>query len=363
MTAASAPARRTAAEIEEFITAVFSRAGAGEPVAREVARHLVRASASGHDSHGVIRVARYIKGIDDGKLDPRAHPVVLRERGAGAVIDARTTFGIYSTGFALTWALAAARTHGLGAAAIRHSTHIGRLGEYAERAAREGMIAILTVGFAGPGLGGVVPFGGKRPFLSTNPWAIGIPSASGEPFVFDAATSAIPEGKVMVAIAKGQPLPPGAIVDRDGNPSTDPNDHRAGGGALLPLGGEIFGYKGFGLSLASALIGGLAMIDDEEPTIPAGTGKAPKRPGVIAGVFVLAVDPALFGPPERYAQLVAETIAALHEVEPRAGARIVASGEPEAQSRARREREGIEIPAKTMAQLHELAARFHIPHL
>jgi uncharacterized oxidoreductase len=353
--------RKAAPALTDYIEAVFRALGADEPVAREVAQHLVRSSLSGHDSHGIFRAARYVRQADNGLLDPRARPVVLREQAAGAVIDAQYCFGIHSTGFALGWAIDAARKNGLGAATVRHSAHIGRLGDYCERAAAQGMVAIVTVGFAGPGLGGVVPFGGKRPFLGTNPWAFGFPSSRGTPMIFDAATSSIPEGKVMVAHAKGAPLPPGTIVDKDGHPSTNPQDHYDGG-ALLPLGGELFGHKGFGLALAAALMSGLAMIDDPEPSIPAGLGKAPKRKGIMAGVFVLVLDPGLFGPRERYAELVGDNLAALGQEEAAPGrAAVVAPGQLEARTRALRERDGIEIPQTTWDELVALGARFGIP--
>lgn len=356
----AAAVRRRAGELEPFIASVFRAIGTDDGVAAEVAEHLVRASLSGHDSHGVMRTPRYVKMADVGKLDPRARPEFIRERPSAAVIDGHYSFGIHSTRIALDWSLGAARAHGLGAATVRHSGHIGRLGDYCERAAAQGLVAIVTVGYAGPGLGGVVPFGGKRAFLGTNPWAFGFPSADGKPMVYDAATSSIPEGKVMVAHAKGEPLPPGTIVDKDGNPTTSAQDHYEGGG-LLPLGGELFGHKGFGLALASALTGGLAMIDDPEPGIPAGLGKAPKRRGIIAGVCVIAIDPDVFGPRDRYAQLVADTLSTLREEEPaRDRGPVVAPGDMEARTRDQRERDGIEIPATTWAEFLELAGRFGI---
>jgi hydroxycarboxylate dehydrogenase B len=350
----------TAESLEAFVAGIFRAVGAEEAVAAEVAHHLVDAELSGHDSHGILRVARYVNSCETGVLHPGAHPVVMRERGTGALIDAQRSFGIYSTRFALDWVLDAARAHGIGAAAIRHSTHIGRLGAYTERAAAQGMIGIVTLGFAGPGLGNVVPFGGKRGFLSTNPWSIGFPSASGPPMIYDAATSAIPEGKVMAAKLKGVQLPPGTIVDRDGNPTTNPQDHYDGG-SLLSLGGELFGHKGFGLGLAAAMMGGLAIIDDPAPVLPVGSARTPDPHGLMAGVFVLALDPDLFGERDRYAQLVADNLSALRAQEPaRGSARVVAPGEPEARSREARLRDGIEIPAPIWDELTALGKRLGV---
>ncbi|MDP9372691.1 MAG: Ldh family oxidoreductase, partial [Chloroflexota bacterium] len=283
--------------LERFARGVFAALGADRDTAAEVARHLVGANLAGHDSHGVIRVPHYVGLADAGELDPAARPVVAREGVITALIDARRGFGQVSTAFALDWAAGRARERGLAAAAVRGSNHIGRLGEYTERAAALGLIAIVTVGGAGPGIGGVVPHGGRDRFLSTNPWSIGVPAGDRPPLIFDAATSTIAEGKVRVARARGSPLPPGAIVDRHGRPSTDPEDFYAGG-ALLPLGGAVAGHKGYGLGLAAALLGGLAMIDDPAPPL-AGTAGAnappPETYGRIAGVFLAVIDPAAFG--------------------------------------------------------------------
>ena len=138
-------------------------------------------------------------------------------------------------------------------------------------------------------------------------------------FVFDAATSLLAEGKVRVARAAGKPLPPDAIVDKDGRPSRDPEAFYAGG-ALLPLGGAAGGHKGYGLGLASALLGGLGMIGDTDPTL---VGAAPPEGedarGRMAGVFLQAIDPAAFGDAARYGELVDEALAAAKRQPPADG--------------------------------------------
>ncbi|HEU5321863.1 MAG TPA: Ldh family oxidoreductase, partial [Methylomirabilota bacterium] len=256
--------------LREFVTAVARRMGADADVAAELARHLVGSNLAGHDSHGVIRVAQYVGDMDQGLIVPSARPMFLRESPVAGLLDARRGFGQHSTMFALEWAMARARQHGVAMVAVRHSTHIGRLGEYAERTAGEGLIGIVTVGAVGDGIGGVVPFGGRTRFLGTNPWAISIPGRIRH-LIFDAATSTVAEGKVRVARAAGKPLAPDAIVDRDGHPTRDAEDFYAGG-ALLPLGGTLAGHKGYGLGLASALLGALGMIGDPEATL---VGAAP----------------------------------------------------------------------------------------
>jgi len=347
--------------METCIIQIFQVMGADADVASEVARHLVRSSLSGHDSHGVIRVAHYVGQADRKELNPSARPTLARESGVTGLIDGHTGFGHMSTAFALEWALAKAREQGVAVAAIRHCTHIGRLGEYTERAAERGFISLVTVGVAGSGIGGIALYGSRRRFFGANPYSIGVPARGRGPVVFDGSTSMIAEGKVRVARAKRTPLPPGCIMDKDGNPSIDPEDFYAGG-ALLHLGGEVAAHKGFGLSMLSALISGLSMIDDPAPTL---TG-APVLPdaemrGRMAGVLLVAIDPARFGDPDHYAQMVSETVDVAKSVPPKPGVQeILVPGEPEARARAARMREGISLPAAAWKDFMQVAQRFRV---
>jgi len=248
---------------------IFMAAGAPTDIAEHVADHLVASNLAGHDSHGVLRIPQYVAEADRGDLVPGARAELVSEKGAIGIVDAGRGFGHSATALAMSWAAERALELGIAAAAVRRANHLGRLGEYAELAAARGVIGIATVGVVGRG--GVAPFGGRDRFLGTNPWAIGVPAA-GEPMIYDAATSALAEGKLRLARAKGVQVPAGAIVDSDGRPTTDPNDYYAGG-ALLPLGGLLAGHKGYGLALASALVGGLAMVGDDGATT-AGTARA-----------------------------------------------------------------------------------------
>lgn len=350
-----------AQELSEFTVGVCKALGADDDVAIEVARHLVRANLSGHDSHGMQRLPQYAAQVKNGNLLPDARPVVLRESAVTAVIDARRGFGHFSTAFALSWAMERAREHGLAAAAVRHSTHIGRLGEYSERAGEQGFISMVTVGWAGKGIGAVVPFGGRQRFLGTNPWSIGVPAQGLPPMVYDAATSVVAEGKVRVARARGVSLPPGYLIDSAGNPSTNPADLYAGG-ALLPLGGEMSGHKGYGLAMASALIGGLAMIDDSDYTLASAASTPKDRRGEMSGVFLAVINPAFFGDAGHYRAMVKETLTAAGEVEPAAGyERVLVPGEPEVMARARRAVEGIALPESTWQELGRLAEETGVP--
>jgi LDH2 family malate/lactate/ureidoglycolate dehydrogenase len=307
-------------------------------------------------------VPQYVERIEQGELVPNARPTFIAHHDATALIDGHRGFGQVATAFALEWAMAQARNHGLAAAAIRHCTHMGRLGEFTERAAEAGLIALLTVGAAGPGVGGMFLYGGRQRFLGANPWSFGVPGTDHSPMVVDASSSMIAQGKVAVARASGSALPPGCIYDAEGRPTTAPEDFYNGGG-LVPLGGEVAGHKGYGLALASALLGGLSMIDDANPTL-IGASVQPgfeDASGQIAGLFLIVVDPAPFGPPERYRHMVDDTLAAIKDVPPAPGvAEVLAPGEPEARSRTNRLEAGFELPEEACLQIEAIAEKYHV---
>ncbi|MGH3504853.1 MAG: Ldh family oxidoreductase [Nocardioidaceae bacterium] len=340
-------------DLRRFVDELCRALGADAEIAAEVARHLVAANLAGHDSHGVLRMAQYARGADQGDLVPSARPEISRERGATTLFDAHHGFGHFSTRVACEWAAERAREQGVAAAAIRHSSHIGRLGDYAERLAGQGLVGVVTVGMAGSNWRlTVLPGTGQR-FLGANPWAFGIPDARGEPVVVDISTSMVAEGKLRVARAKNEPVPEGWIVDAEGRPSRDPNDFYAGGG-LLPLGGVVAGHKGYGLGLASVLCGALAQIGDTEP------GAAPRDADQLSlnGVFLTAIDPEAFGGRAAYAGLVAEVADAVKTV-PGVDGEVRMPGDIERANRIRRE-QAIPLPGPTWQDLVELGSRFGV---
>ncbi len=348
--------------LERYAQQLFRAVGADDDVAGEVARHLVRSNLSGHDSHGVIRIPQYMRQIDSGVYVPSARPEVVRENSVAALIDAHRGFGQFSTAFAMDWAMRRARQVGMAAAAVRHSTHIGRLGEYTERAGEAGLIAILTAGAGGPGVGGMMLYGAKGRFFGANPWSIGIPALDRPPMMFDGSTSTVAEGKVRVARAKQAQLPPGCIVNREGRPSTDPNDFYAGG-ALTPLGGEVAAHKGYGLAFASVLLGGLAMIHDPDYTLIGASvvQETPDKRGIVAGVFLVVVDPGMFGEADQYRAMVSEMLAAAKRMPPaEGGSEVLVPGEPEIRTRAQRSHEGILLPEATWNDLRMVGERFGV---
>lgn len=354
--ATPAPATFAAADLQDCARRILVRLGAPEPAAAEVARHLVRSNLAGHDSHGVMRLPQYAQMVADGSVTPGATPRVIAEKGATVIVDGGGTFGQVTGAFALETASARVGALGTIVVAMRNANHLGRIGDYAEAAAARGHVAIVTVGVAGPGIGGAAPFGGAEAFLSTNPWAFGVPSDGDRPVLVDFATTILPEGKVRVARDSGKSLPPGTILDARGHDSTDPNAFYAGG-VLLPLGGDVAGHKGYGLALASALLGALGAIGQAQPNLVGALTPAQGTADAAGGALLILIDPSAFGPVGEYRQAVGRVSRAARRVRPARHEAVQVPGDPEARSTAARNQEGISLPATTVEAIRALAAR------
>jgi LDH2 family malate/lactate/ureidoglycolate dehydrogenase len=315
---------------------IFEGAGTPPDLAEIVTDHLINANLAGHDSHGVIRIPSYVQTIQRGGLDPNARPRVLSDRGPTLLVDGNWSFGQVAARYAIDLAVKRAKELGVAMVGIVHANHIGRVGEYPTLAAERGVAAFVTVG----GLGkSVAPHGGKAGALGTNPVSFGFPAAEHPPFLVDFATSAIAGGKVMVARAKGEPLPVGSLLDADGQPTRDANAYFSGG-ALLPFGG----HKGYGLSLVSALFS--HVLTQAAHAGPRGGG----------GVLMVAIDAGAFGPADRAIADADKVMAAVKSVPPAAGVdEVLVPGEPEARARAARLRDGIPVPDRTWTEIQETA--------
>lgn len=333
-----------AAALHAFSRSLLVAAGAQPSAAEIVADSLLDANLAGHDSHGVLRLAGYLAGVRAGHVDPEAIPTLDSTSGATAIIDAHHGWGQPAMWMATHAAIAAAREFGLGAAVVHHSYHIGRVAPYVEAIARAGMIGFATAN-AAPA---VAPFGGRQRVFGTNPIAWAAPRAEdAPPLCLDVATAGIAEGKLRVARAKGLTVPPGNLVDRDGQASIDPHDFYAGG-ALLPFGG----HKGSGFSLFAQILGrGLAEMDPSAYDGPRG----------VNGPFVLAIDIARFTPLDRFRAEVEAQCATVGACGPVDGVdAVLLPGQPEQVTRASRERDGIPIPDATWEELLSLAQEWDV---
>ncbi len=337
--------------LEEFARALFGAAGVPEDEASIVARSLVASNLRGHDSHGVMRIPYYVGFLREGRLRTGIPLEVLKESAAALACDAGWGFGQVQAPRLVERLVPKARRLGVACGTLRRSGHLGRVGEYAEMAAAEGlaMLAMVNNHGAAPR---VAPPGGKMSRLSTNPFCAGVPTR-GRPIVLDFGTSVVAEGKVRVHKIAGEECPPGWLLDSEGRPTTDPERlYSDPPGSILPMGGAQ-AYKGFGLALvidmlAGGLSGGLCSRADPDP--PLGND----------AVFIL-FDPENFGGREHFVNEVTALSAHVRSCPPIEGVReILLPGDPEHVTLVRRRENGIPLDDGNWKQLAVLASELRV---
>ncbi len=333
-----------AAHLQAFTNNLFVAAGTPQHIADNVAEILIKANLAGHDSHGVLRIPSYLDGIENGGIRPDAEPDVLQETDNTLHIDGGNGFGHYTARYAIRRAIEKAKSERTCFATLTRTGHIGRVGEYAQEAAESGYIGIVTVGGGSKGGGRILPFGGAVGALGTNPIAIGVPTGDDTPFLIDFATSMIANGKSYVAISENRDLPEGCVVDKHGNPTVKTAAYNDGGHLLA------FGrHKGYALSLFVALLGGLG-------------GAFNTEAGQMGGLYMQVIDVNAFTPLVEYQKGVRAFLDAIKTTPPAAGFdEVLVPGDFEANTRAHRLANGIDIPDTIYQQLRECAEKWNVP--
>jgi uncharacterized oxidoreductase len=332
--------------LRRFVTATFTSAGAAQSVAADVAHHLVEANLKGHDSHGVGMVPAYVRNIRVGHLDANAHAQVARDNGAVLLVDGKFGFGQVVGREATDLAIERVKRTGVVCLGLRNAHHLGRIGAYGERCGRAGLVSVHFVNVVGHEPQ-VSPWGGAERRMTTNPFCCVVPRDGDEPIVLDMATSAIALGKVRVAHFKGTPIEDGALVDAQGEPTNDPGVmFRAPFGALGPFGK----HKGYGLALMCELLGGA--LAGEWTAQP-----ARERAGTIVNhMLMFVIDPAAFGNRDAFQQEVFAMVDYIHSTTPARGFdKVRVPGDPERESLAARNRDGIEIDENSWSGIVDAA--------
>jgi hydroxycarboxylate dehydrogenase B len=332
-----------AAALARIATSILAAAGSAPEEARKVADKLVGANLAGHDSHGVIRVPQYVGQVRAGHIVPNQNAEVAFETDVVTVLDGHGGYGQILGEQSVQAAIDKAQGSGIALSALRGAGHLGRLGDWAEMAAAAGMASLHFVNATGIPLR-VVPHGGRDGRGTTNPLAMGIPVAGGEPVVLDFATSGIAEGKVRVARNKGVQIPPDCLIDAAGQPTTDPNAlYTDPPGNLVPFGGAVSGHKGGALWLMVDLLagaftgGGCSRPPEGEARFSSSMLSVVIAPAAYAGAGVAAEI-------ERYLGFVKSS-------RPRsADGEVLLPGEPERRARAARAA-GIPIDPTTWDQI------------
>jgi len=332
----------------DFVAEVFAHAESSTAEARRIATYLTTANLTGHDSHGVIRVPVYIRWKKMGSVVPDQTIEVLVDTPSLAVIDGRFGYGQTVTPQAVQIGIGKCRKAGLAAVALRNAGHVGRVGDWAEMAAAEGLVSIHFVNAAGSLL--VAPFGGVEKRLSTAPYCVGIPRLGQDPIVLDFATSMVAEGKVLVASRGGKKLPKGALIDSDGTLSEDPavlygpyqadgpRDYSKGSGAIRAVGE----HKGSGLAFVCELLGGALT----------GTGATSADRRFANGMFSVYVDPKVIDTSDYFDGEISRYVDFIRATKPVAGVdRVLIPGDPERNTRAERSRNGVPLPDDTWAAI------------
>ena len=329
-----------------IVTEIFIRVGATAAVAAEVAEHLVEANLRGHDSHGVGMIPAYVRNIKVGHLDAHAHAELIRDSGAVLLVDGRHGFGQVVGREATDLAIARVKDTGVVCLGLRNAHHLGRIGSYGERCGRAGLVSVHFVNVVGHEPQ-VSPWGGRERRMTTNPFCCVVPRDGDEPVVLDMATSAIALGKVRVAHLQGVSIEPGALMDAEGAPTTDPGVmFSAPLGSLGPFGK----HKGYGLALMCELLGGA--LAGEWTAQP-----AKERAGTIINhMLMFIVDPEAFGNRAAFQREVLAMVDYIHTTTPAPGFdKVRVPGDPERESRATRERDGIPIDTNSWSAIVEAA--------
>ncbi len=329
------------AALRRLAAKILRAAGATEKTSEFVAEMLVKSNLNGVDSHGVIRIPEYLRYINDGKVLPRARPVVTRQTKVTATIDGMKAFGQVTATVAMKKAIAKARVYGVGIVTCYNTTHVGRLADYPLMAVENDMIGMLYV--KAPVI--VAPWGGRKRLLGTNPISFAIPAGKEAPIVADFATSASSEGKIRIKRNHGEMLPAEWIIDKDGKPSVNADDFY-NGGAILPFGG----FKGYAVSLLAEVLGGALTgqgISDEFSSIN--------------GLYAQVLNVSHFVQLKSFKESMDRLVRKMRTCPPAKGFdRVMLPGEPELEVMEKRFKTGIPIDENVWDEIVASAAKLGI---
>jgi uncharacterized oxidoreductase len=337
--------------LEDHCTAILRAGGSSDDEARRVAANLVLANLSGHDSHGVGMIPRYVDSILEGGLQPNAHAKVNVDTASLVAMDGQRGYGQVVGEEAMVLGMQRAQQSGSCIVALGNAHHLGRIGHFAEMAVAQGLVSIHFVNVLSRPV--VAPWGGADGRYGTNPCCIGVPLKGREPFVLDFATSRVAQGKMRVAHNEGRRADPGLLIDEHGHPTTDP------GVVVVPQSNGVFGalmpfgeHKGYGLAVACELLGG-ALTGNGTWHVPANTRRA-----VYNGMVTILIDPRQLGTQETFEAEALAFVDWLRQSPPAPGSDgVMIAGEPERRARAQRRRSGIAIDDTTWNEITTSATK------
>lgn len=332
--------------LRAFVADVLERSGLSEHHASTAAHHIVLADMRGIQSHGVRLLPAYVKRLRLGLINPKAMPVVLRESGASLLVDGDNGLGQVVSDTAMRLCIERARASGgVASVGVRNSNHFGAAATFAILATEEQMLGVATSN----GAPAMAPWGGSKPYFGANPLAVAIPAGTGPPVVFDMATSVAARARIRMAAERGETIPEGWGITRDGRPTQNPREVLDG--SLLPVGGA----KGFGLVLTleilSAVLTGACF----------GWASRDLYLGLDGpqglGHFFLAIPVRAYADPEAFEEWMARLAAELRSITPSAGSPVVRlPGERADRTCRESEQLGIPVAESVLDELRALGA-------
>ena len=348
--------------LREFSTRVFRWCGVPEEDARLAADVLATADLRGIDTHGVTRLPQYVEMFERGWINPRPRIRVVRESPSTAAVDGDNGLGLVVGPRANRIAMEKAEAVGSGSVTVSNSNHFG-IGEYY---ALQGLPRDMIVWAMTNSPPQVAPLWGAEKMLGTNPMAIAFPGGEEPAVVIDVTTSAMAFGKVEHAARKGQSIPEGCAVDRDGRMTTDPRE-MLDGGALLPLGGDFLhgGHKGYCMAtlvdMLSAVLSG-ANWGPYPPPFPANLPAPPRYVGKGVGHFFLALRIDAFIDPDEFKRQVDDWVRTMRGTRPAVDTPGVAiPGDPGRRAEEERRVQGVPVILPVVEQLRRLSAAAGVP--
>jgi uncharacterized oxidoreductase len=332
------------------IEAIVRAGGSDAREAKLVAENLVTANLTGHDSHGVGMIPRYTESLLEGGLKVNQHPKMVFDGGAMISLDGQQGYGQVIGLEAMEIGIARAKQHGLCVMGLGRSHHLCRIGQWAEQAVAAGLVSLHFTNVISRSI--VAPFGGADARFGTNPMTVGIPIPGEPPFILDMATSAVAQGKIRVAHNKREKVSADWLIDDKGNPTPDPAF-----GVIEPFGAlRTFGlHKGYGLAvvcelLGGALTGGGTWHSDD---------RSKKR--VWNGMLTILIDPKRLGTADAFASETTAFLESLRKSPVAPGFdKVRIAGEPERETLAKREKDGISVDENTWNDIVAAGAKLKL---
>jgi (2R)-3-sulfolactate dehydrogenase (NADP+) len=326
-------------ELFQLACQALERAGAHAAMARAAAQHLVAAEEHGLPTHGMSRVPFYCSMLRNGRADGAARPAAKADFGAVFLVDNADALPYESCAWAIAEVIARARRNGIGFAGVTNSAHVGVLGIHLEEVVQAGMVGIAFTNSPAA----IPPWGGKKALFGTNPVAFAFPRRGSEPVIVDLALTTVVRGKIMLAMQKGEKIPEGWALDREGRPTTDPKE-AIERGSLFPIGGAKGAMLALAFELVCAALTGSA-IGPEADSFFSEEGNKPR-----IGQAFLAIDPGALAGRERYFERVETVVMTMLADE---GVRL--PGSKRFASVKRAAEQGIEVADDLLGRIERLA--------